>query len=184
MLSMKKTFIITFLLIAALAFLGLGIGLLMSVGASGDPLASFKRLFTRDEEVIIPVTDSGQTYTVKHGEDLYAVAIRFGVSPSDIKKLNKLPSAQVAEGTVLKIPGDTRFSPPPAEDTEAARAPAPEPAAVTTGPTQTYTVKHGEDLYAVAIRFGVSPADLRALNKLTSTDLTAGTVLKIPEQDQ
>ena len=45
---------------------------------------------------------------------------------------------------------------------------------------QTYTVKEGEDLYAVAIRWGVSPSDLKALNNLTSTELKAGTVLKIP----
>ena len=48
------------------------------------------------------------------------------------------------------------------------------------GNTQTYTVKEGEDLYAVAIRWGVSPSDLKSLNNLTSTELKAGTVLKIP----
>jgi peptidoglycan-N-acetylglucosamine deacetylase len=50
--------------------------------------------------------------------------------------------------------------------------------------TQTYTVKEGEDLYAVAIRWGVSPSDLKALNNLTSTDLKAGMVLQIPASAQ
>jgi LysM repeat protein len=59
-------------------------------------------------------------------------------------------------------------------------APAPAPA----GNTQTYTVKEGEDLYAVAIRWGVSPSDLKALNNLTSTDLKAGMVLRIPASAQ
>jgi LysM repeat protein len=41
-------------------------------------------------------------------------------------------------------------------------------------------VKEGEDVYAVAIRWGVSPAELKALNNLTSSDLQPGQVLKIP----
>jgi LysM repeat protein len=66
----------------------------------------------------------------------------------------------------------------PAPAAEAAPVAAPAPAASSN--TQTYTVKEGEDLYAVAIRWGVSPSDLKALNNLTSTELKAGTVLKIP----
>jgi LysM repeat protein len=38
----------------------------------------------------------------------------------------------------------------------------------------------GEDLYGIAIRWGCSPADLKALNNLTGSDLKPGTVLKIP----
>lgn len=49
---------------------------------------------------------------------------------------------------------------------------------------QTYTVKEGEDLYQVAIRWGASPSDLKALNNLTSSELKAGTVLKIPGSAQ
>jgi len=78
---------------------------------------------------------------------------------------------------------------PPPVDTNTTVAP------VTTAPvapvapvapanTQTYTVKEGEDLYAVAIRWGVSPSDLKALNNLTSTDLKAGMVLQIPASAQ
>ena len=49
---------------------------------------------------------------------------------------------------------------------------------------QKYTVKAGEDLYAVAIRWGVSPSDLKAQNKLTSSDLKEGMVLEIPSGAQ
>lgn len=81
--------------------------------------------------------------------------------------------------------------PPPVEAAPAAGAapavtPAPAvgaavaaPAAAAAAP-KTYTVKEGEDVYAVAIRWGVSPAELKALNNLTSSDLQAGQVLKIP----
>lgn len=49
-----------------------------------------------------------QTYTVKEGEDLYAVAIRWGVSPSDLKSLNNLTGSELKAGSVLKIPGGVR----------------------------------------------------------------------------
>jgi len=62
--------------------------------------------------------------------------------------------------------------PAPAPD---ALAPAPAPAAV-----QTYTVKEGEDVYAVAIRWGVSPSELKALNNLATHELRPGQILKIP----
>jgi LysM repeat protein len=59
------------------------------------------------------------------------------------------------------------------EPAEPAPAPAPEN-------LQTYTVKEGEDVYAVAIRWGVSPKEITALNDLKSIELEPGTVLKIP----
>ena len=76
------------------------------------------------------------------------------------------PAAAPAAGAVESAPVKVETAPPPAPAAEAN--------------VQTYTVKEGEDLYAVAIRWGVSPSDLKALNNLTSTELKAGTVLKIP----
>ncbi len=76
------------------------------------------------------------------------------------------PAAVPAAGAVESAPVKVETAPPPAPAAEAN--------------VQTYTVKEGEDLYAVAIRWGVSPSDLKALNNLTSTELKAGTVLKIP----
>ena len=76
------------------------------------------------------------------------------------------PAAAPAAGAVESAPVKVETAPPPVPAAEAN--------------VQTYTVKEGEDLYAVAIRWGVSPSDLKALNNLTSTELKAGTVLKIP----
>lgn len=60
-------------------------------------------------------------------------------------------------------------------EVEKAAPAAPEPTNL-----QTYTVKEGEDVYAVAIRWGVSPKEITALNNLKSIELEPGTVLKIP----
>ena len=92
-------------------------------------------------------------------------------------------AAEAQPAAVTPAPAVT---PPPAvtpspavESAPVKMDPAAAPAAADSS-TQTYTVKEGEDLYAVAIRWGVSPSDLKALNNLTSTELKAGTVLKIP----
>lgn len=48
-------------------------------------------------------------------------------------------------------------------------------------PAEMYTVKEGEDLYAIAIRWGITPSELRTLNNLQpGAELKAGQVLKIP----
>lgn len=68
----------------------------------------------------------------------------------------------------------------PAAPAAAADTAAPAAAAAPAQSYQTHQVKEGEDLYGIAIRWGCSPADLKALNNLTGSDLKPGTVLKIP----
>lgn len=133
-----------------------------------------------------PAAPTGQTHTVKEREDLFAVAILWGVSPSDLKELNNLKSNDVRVGQVLRIPnGGALADAKPEqvvvlpEQVTVLQAQVPRPA--------TYTVKEGEDVYAVCIRWEVSPAALKKLNNLSSSELTAGQVLKLPrgagEQD-
>ena len=75
----------------------------------------------------------------------------------------------------------TPVTPAPGVGAPAAPAtPAVAPAPAGEQKVQSYTVKEGEDLYAVAIRWGVSPSELKSLNNLTSSDLQPGQILKIP----
>ncbi|MFZ4394968.1 MAG: LysM peptidoglycan-binding domain-containing protein [Kiritimatiellia bacterium] len=77
------------------------------------------------------------------------------------------PAAGMSPAVGAAAPGAGTVAP-------AAARPAPAPE------SKAYTVKEGEDVYAVAIRWGVSPAELKALNNLSTSDLQAGQVLKIP----
>ena len=43
-----------------------------------------------------------------------------------------------------------------------------------------YTVKENEDVFAIAIAWGVSPNEIKTLNNLTGNDLQAGKIIKIP----
>jgi len=91
-----------------------------------------------------------------------------------------------AAPAVTPAPAATETAPlPPPPVATPAATPAPADAAAPAAATpaqnyQTHQVKEGEDLYGIAIRWGCSPADLKALNNLTGSDLKPGTVLKIP----
>lgn len=125
------------------------------------------------ENNILPA--SLNTYVVKEGEDLYDVAIRFAVSPSDLRAWNKLDMAKLKAGRILKVSnGIDRGKPSWAVPADVADKYMP-PAS-----SKMYAVKEGEDLYAVAIRWGVSPSNLKMLNKLTTPNLKAGQLLKLP----
>jgi len=92
-------------------------------------------------------------------------------APVDANAVPPPPDAAPAAGTSPAV-GAAAAGAGTAAPAAARPAPAPE--------SKTYTVKEGEDVYAVAIRWGVSPAELKALNNLSTSDLQAGQVLKIP----
>lgn len=108
---------------------------------------------------------SGITYTVKSGDSLYSIANRYGTTVDEIKRLNKLTSNLLSIGQVLKIPsGET--------------IPKPEEQSGTT-----YTVKSGDNLYAIATKYGTTVDEIKRLNNLTSNLLSIGQVLKIPAKN-
>jgi len=119
-----------------------------------------------------PPVPEYQTYTVKESdEEIYTVAALWGVTPGELRYLNNLTSANLEPGQVLKIPGNVRMLYFSSDEAFV------EPVA---GTYQEYTVGAGEDAYVVAIRWGISPSDLRELNNLSSPNLQPGQVLKVP----
>ena len=165
---------------------------------------------SRTETVyVVKSGDTISEIALKHGVKTAAILEANGLKDANkisVGQKLKIPGAQKSTATVAPRPAATppKATPPrPAENRVAAPTPAPAPApvvtppppvvvkddedaapeaAVTPAPTagKTHTVKAGEDLYTVAVRWGVSPSDLRALNKLTSPDLQEGMVLIIP----
>ncbi len=79
-----------------------------------------------------------------------------------------LPSPEATDLMDIPAPPSPRPTPPAAQP----RTPA--------GRTQEYTVSANEDVYSVAMQWGVSVADLKEANNLSGTDLAPGQVLKIP----
>lgn len=96
-------------------------------------------------------------YTVKSGDSLYQIAIRYKTTVNEIKELNNLTSNNLSIGQALKIPSTN-----------------------STSNYFTYTVKSGDNLYAIARNYNTSVNAIKELNNLTSNLLSIGQILKIP----
>ena len=126
-----------------------------------------------------PVNTTGQnTYTVKPGDTLSDIAVRYGTTTAAIFAANNLSSNTIYAGQVLVIPPAGITPPPPT-------APAPTQPPASQPPPQanpgTYTVQPGDSIIVLARKFGVTQQALAAANGLDPwARLYVGQVLKIP----
>ena len=96
------------------------------------------------------------TYIVKSGDSLYAIARNFNTTVDDIKKINNLTSNNLSIGQMLIIPS-------------------------TSNEKTSYTVKSGDSLYSIARNFNTTVDDIKKANNLTSNNLSIGQILIIPQ---
>lgn len=99
-------------------------------------------------------------YYVKKGDTLYGIAKSYGVSVDDIKRLNDLSSNSLSIGQELLIPGFSSENVPN---------------------VKVYTVVKGDSLYKIANLYGISVDELKTANKLSSSVLSIGQQLVIPD---
>lgn len=128
-----------------------------------------------------PAPAGGQSYTVKSGDTLSAIAARSGVQLSDVLSWNGLNMRSIIyPGQQIKVGGGSA----PAAPAPAAPAPvaAPAPSAPAPAPASgSYTVKSGDTLSGIAARNGVKLADILSANQLTmSSIIYPGNKLVIP----
>ena len=100
------------------------------------------------------------TYTVKKGDTLYGISNQFGVSVSELAKLNNIKGSNLNIGQVLNIPISSGSNP---------------------NNMFMYTVKKGDSLYSIAKKYNTSVDEIMKLNYLTNTNLVIGQVIRIPE---
>lgn len=100
-----------------------------------------------------PVVAHLNEVTVKKGDNLEKIAKVHHTTVDEIIKLNRLPSSFLKVGQVLKIPGERSL----------AKAPEKKPAEL--GP-EYYTMKVGENPWAIAIRHHMKLDELLRLNGL------------------
>ncbi len=123
--------------------------------------------------------ESGQTtHVVQPGENLFRIALRYGVSVDAILAANDLSSANlVYAGQVLVIPAGE--VPLPGEATQP-EAPAPATTTETSGGA-THTVARGETLFSLARQYGVTINAILEANGMTDPNrIYAGQTLTIP----
>lgn len=109
-----------------------------------------------------PATGGPVIYIVRTGDTLQIIAARFGTTWQALAAANNLPNANfISPGQQLLISG------------QAAPAPAPQP--------RTYTVQPGDNLTAIAARFGTTAQAIIAANNIANPSLISrGQVLTIP----
>jgi LysM repeat protein len=112
-------------------------------------------------------SSSGGVHVVQRGENLYRIALRYGVTYQALASANGIANPnRVYTGQRLVIPGRTSTSPAPAQ-------PAPS--------GQTYTVRRGDTLSAIALRYGVSTWALAQTNGIRNPSfIYVGQRLTIP----
>ena len=99
-------------------------------------------------------------HKVKRGESLSALATKYGVNLTTLKRYNKLKSTVLEIGQLLKIPAASSI-------------------AKVSKPTS-HKVRRGESLSTIAKRYGRTSEQFKAYNRLRSSTLAIGQVLKIP----
>lgn len=127
-------------------------------------------------EVTPPVAPQPVIYTVTAGDSISALAVRFGLHKPDILALNpelrKNPNA-IKIGQKIKLPAGTDIS-------IKAKPRAPKPVVKAGANDVVYTVKAGDVLGGIAIRHGVSVADIKKANNLKKDTIFVGQKLTIP----
>lgn len=122
-----------------------------------------------------PDTDAANTYAVKSGDTLGAIARKHGTSVSALRAANNLSGDNLRVGQKLVIPGNAL---PVASASAGSAAPAASGPRAGSG---TYTVAPGDTLGTIARRHGVKSGDLATLNTITDpAKLRVGQVLKLP----
>lgn len=121
-------------------------------------------------------TDAANTYAVKAGDTLGAIARRHGTTASALRAANNLSGDNLRVGQKLVIPGNAT----PVSSASSPSGPAAAPAAPRAG-SGTYTVTPGDTLGSIARKHGVKVGDLATLNTITDpAKLRVGQVLKLP----
>ena len=113
----------------------------------------------------IPREEVGETgdyivYTVQPGDSLYSIAREYGLTVDELIDYNNLSSTNLSINQQILIPKKTETAP---------------------GETNTYTVKSGDTLYSIARQFNTTINELMTLNNLTTSVLSVGQTLRIPD---
>ncbi len=110
---------------------------------------------TYEGETIPSLPESGNYYVVQNGDSLWKIANKYGITVNELKSLNGLTSNNLTVGQILEVPGSSSSA------------------------SGTYTVKSGDSLWKIANQYGLTVAELKSLNGLTSDNLSVGQVLKV-----
>lgn len=112
----------------------------------------------------------GKSYIVRRGDNLGAIARRYGVSIQDIKDWNQLPDSRLRVGQRLRLQSGAQNSESSVSVSKS----------TVKSSGKKYTVQSGDSYYSIASSLGVDMADLMALNGADNSRLYLGQELLVP----
>ncbi len=107
-----------------------------------------------------PITNT-QWYRIQAGDNLSLLAKKFGMSVTQLKRLNNLSGNLIRVGGKLRVSEQTQSSAQSSKD------------------SKWYRVRNGDSLWSIAQRFRVTVTDLKDLNNLTASVIRAGRMLMV-----
>ncbi|MFP7171628.1 LysM peptidoglycan-binding domain-containing protein [Terribacillus halophilus] len=115
-------------------------------------------------------SSSASTYTVKSGDTLSGIAAKHKVSVSNLRKWNNISGDLIYPGDKLKVSAIGSSSNSSSSNSGSSSS---------SSPSSTYKVKSGDSLWKIANQHGVSVANLKSWNNLSSDVIRVGQTLKI-----
>ena len=108
-----------------------------------------------------------ETYTIKSGDTLWSISQKYNVTVQNLQDWNNLSSDLIFPNQKLAI------------EASAAKAPAQPAQKPSKSDASSYTVKSGDTLYRISVNHGVTVADLKGWNGLSSDLIFPGQVLAV-----
>ncbi|MDM4763073.1 LysM peptidoglycan-binding domain-containing protein [Galbitalea sp. SE-J8] len=121
-----------------------------------------------------PTTDAvaARRYTIRSGDTVTALAVRFGVSIAALLRANGLGTASlIYPGQSLDVPAASASAPALAVTLAASITPTATSAPRTRTAPTSYTVATGDSVSSIAAKFGVSAASVLAANGLDASSI-------------
>jgi len=143
--------------------------------AVANGLSNTSRIYV-GQQIVIPSGNSESTpatsatngtHVVQRGENLYRIALRYGVTAQALAAVNGIVNVNhVYVGQRLAIPGQGSTPSTPPQPTTS---------------SETYVVRRGDTLSGIALRYGISPWTLAQINGIRNASLIyVGQVVRIP----
>lgn len=122
------------------------------------------------EEKAVDASNTASTYVVQKGDNLGSIAKKHNLTVTEIQKLNGLTTASVQTGLVLQLsPKETDAKP------DAATSPLRKDVE--------YVVLKGDNLGAIATKFGATVPELKSWNNLPDNTITIGKSLIVAKDE-
>ena len=125
----------------------------------------------------------GERYKIRRGDNLELIARRFSVDVADLKSWNSLRGNRIKAGEYLVVHSGSGSTASTLTAKASAKKPTPKRQPTSALPANgRYRIRRGDNLGAIAERFGVSVTDLRRWNGLRGNRITAGESLNVTQR--